>query len=201
MAAVGRQLVQRHEFPSGCTHVVSIAQAAVVSAGHAPTACNCVQSVAFGNVTLQRVVEATQTACVRHWSPRGSSPQPHERPACIQGAPSVGACPGQGEAVAPPPPEVPAPPLPTAPPEPAAEPAASVPAPAAPSCVGAFSGVPPHSTNTAERLSRTPSAAKSRSLIVAMITPSRGKRRLRGSRQASRPWNHLGPRRRSMPRA
>jgi hypothetical protein len=153
--AVGRQLVQRHEFPSGFTHVVSIVQVAV-SVGQAPTACSGVQNVAFGDVTCQRADE--QVACVSHASPRGSSPQPQERPSCVQAAPSTGGCPGQGETVAPPLPEAPTPALPPEPPEP-------VPEPAAPSDVAGFNGVPPHSANIEARISEMPNEVKLRILI------------------------------------
>src|SRR5258708_3182277 len=150
---VGAQLVQRHGFPSAFTHVVSIAQGArTVSMGQAPIACSGVQNVAFGNVTCHCVDE--QAACVRHLSPRGSSPQLHERPSFVQAAPSAGGCPGQGETVAPP---LPTPPLPPVPP-------AAAPKPAAPSDVAGFNEMPPHSANIAARISETPSEVKLRIL-------------------------------------
>jgi hypothetical protein len=177
IGAVGRQLVQRHELPSDVSHVVFIVQGALaVSIGHAPTGWSGAQNAGFGIVTRQWAVEATQTACVRHMSPRGSLPQPHERPACVQAAPSGGGSSGQGEMPAPPPPATPLPPPPPPPPpvpaDPSPKPAAPPPVPAAPSDVGGFSGVPLHAESIAKRIARSPSGAQFLRLTVEMIRPT-----------------------------
>jgi hypothetical protein len=53
IGAVGRQLVQRHAFPSGFMQVESIVHAVVRSAGQAPMGCRGVQNPSAGGETCQ----------------------------------------------------------------------------------------------------------------------------------------------------